>query len=53
MGPGLYIAMVAADIRMGPLFRATLPFLVAVLVCLVLIAVFPAMSTWLPNLTLG
>ncbi|MCX7669879.1 MAG: TRAP transporter large permease, partial [Anaerolineae bacterium] len=35
VGPGLYIAMVAADIRMGALFRATVPFLTAVLICLV------------------
>lgn len=53
VGPGLYIAMVAADIRMGPLFRATLPFLAAVLGCIVLIAAVPALSTWLPKLTLG
>ena len=53
VGPGLYIAMVAADIRMGPLFRATVPFLVAVLLCIVLIAAVPALSTWLPGLTLG
>lgn len=53
VGPGLYIAMVAADIRMGALFRATLPFLAAVLLCLALIAAVPALSTWLPRLTLG
>jgi tripartite ATP-independent transporter DctM subunit len=53
VGPGLYIAMVGADIRMGPLFRATVPFLAAVLACLVLIAAVPALSTWLPALTLG
>jgi tripartite ATP-independent transporter DctM subunit len=53
VGPGLYIAMVAADIRMGALFRATVPFLAAVLACVVLIAAVPALSTWLPKLTLG
>jgi TRAP-type C4-dicarboxylate transport system permease large subunit len=45
----LYIAMVQADIRMGPLFRATVPFLVAVAVALVMIAAFPWLSTWLPG----
>ncbi|MBV5347645.1 TRAP transporter large permease, partial [bacterium] len=50
VGPGLYIAMVQADIRMGPLFKATLPFLAAVLLVLVLIAAVPALSTWLPAL---
>lgn len=53
VGPGLYIAMVAADIRMWPLFKATVPFLAAVLVCLILIALLPALSTWLPALALG
>lgn len=53
VGPGLYIAMVAADIRMGPLFKATLPFLAAVLACLVLIAAVPVLSTWLPKITIG
>jgi tripartite ATP-independent transporter DctM subunit len=50
VGPGLYIAMVAADVRMGALFRATVPFLTAVLACLVLIAAIPSLSTWLPKL---
>lgn len=53
VGPGLYIAMVAADIRMGPLFKATVPFLLMVLACLIFIAAVPALSTWLPSLTMG
>lgn len=53
VGPGLYIAMVQADLRMGPLFKATLPFLLAVLAALVLIAAVPALSTWLPAVTAG
>jgi len=42
--------MVQADIRMGPLFKATVPFLLVVLLVLVLIAAVPEISTWLPNL---
>ena len=53
VGPGLYIAMVQADIRMGPLFRATIPFLAAVMAVLVLIAAVPEISTWLPALMTG
>ncbi|MDP3844242.1 MAG: TRAP transporter large permease [Oxalobacteraceae bacterium] len=53
VGPGLYIAMIQADIRMGPLFRATVPFLIAVMLVLVLIAGVPAISTWLPALLTG
>jgi TRAP-type C4-dicarboxylate transport system permease large subunit len=51
-GPGLYIAMMQADIRMAALFRATIPFLLMVLAVLVLIAAVPALSTWLPGMTL-
>ncbi len=50
VGPGLFIAMVQADLRMGPLFKATSTFLLAVIACLVIVAAFPAISTWLPNL---
>ncbi len=50
VGPGLYIAMVQADIRMGALFKATIPFLIAVLAVLILIAAVPQLSTWLPAL---
>ncbi len=51
VGPGLYIAMVQAQIRMGPLFKATVPFLAAVLAVLVLVAAVPELSTWLPSVT--
>ena len=51
VGPGLYIAMVQADLRMTPLFRATIPFLV--MLVLVPIAAVPALSTWLPAVTAG
>ena len=50
-GPGLYIAMVQADIRMGPLFRATIAFLLMVMLVLALVAAVPALSTWLPSVT--
>ena len=53
VGPGLYIAIVQADIRMWPLFRATAPFLAAVMLVLVLIAAVPGISTWLPAVTNG
>jgi tripartite ATP-independent transporter DctM subunit len=51
VGPGLYIAMVQAQIRMGPLFKATVPFLAAVMAVLVLVAAVPELSTWLPSVS--
>ena len=51
VGPGLYIAMVQANLRMGALFRATTPFLLAVLAMMVVIIAVPELSTWLPSLS--
>lgn len=53
VGPGLYIAMVQADIRMGALFAMTIPFLAAVMLVLVAIAAVPEISTWLPAMMTG
>lgn len=52
VGPGLFIAMTTAKLQMMPLFRAILPFLFAMLLCMLLIAFFPALSLWLPHLLL-
>lgn len=52
VGPGLFIAMAAADVKMMPLFRAVLPFLAAMLVCMLMIALVPELSVWLPKMLL-
>lgn len=52
-GSDLASGGVTADIRMGPLFKATVPFLLAVLACLIVIEAEPALSTWLPSLTMA
>lgn len=52
VGPGLFIAMSSAQLKMMPLFRAVIPFLVAMMVCMLLIAFIPELSLWLPNLLL-
>lgn len=52
VGPGLFIAMAAADVKMMPLFRAVLPFLAAMLVCMLVIALVPELSVWLPKMLL-
>lgn len=51
VGPGLYIAMAVADLPMMRLFRAMMPFLIAMLISMIIIAAVPALSTWLPTLT--
>ncbi len=52
VGPGLYIAMVSADLKMMPLFKAMIPFLMAMAVSMLLIAFIPELSLWLPSVLL-
>lgn len=52
VGPGLFIAMSVAKLKMAPLFKAVIPFLSAMMVCMVLIAAIPELSLWLPKLFL-
>ncbi|WP_027854898.1 TRAP transporter large permease [Marinobacterium litorale] len=49
VGPGLYIAMTAANLPMGRLFKAMLPFLATMLLSMLIIALIPAISLWLPG----
>lgn len=50
VGPGLYLMMLQTELRMGRLFLGTLPFLLATIAVLVLVAALPQLSTWLPSL---
>ncbi|SEG59547.1 TRAP transporter large permease [Marinobacterium lutimaris] len=50
VGPGLYIAMTAANLPMGRLFIAMLPFLATMLISMLIIALIPQISLWLPSL---
>lgn len=50
VGPGLYIAMTAANLPMGRLFKAMLPFLASMLISMLIIALIPDISLWLPSL---
>ncbi len=53
MGIGLFVAARVAGIPVEMVLRATIPFLVPLLVSLVIITVFPQLSLWLPNLVFG
>lgn len=48
VGPGLFVVMGQTNVKMGALVKTLVPFLVAVIVALVLIAAVPEISTWLP-----
>jgi TRAP-type C4-dicarboxylate transport system permease large subunit len=49
VGVVLFVVMRVGNIRMIPLLRALVPFLVAELVAVVILCLVPDISTWLPN----
>ena len=49
-GVVLFILMKIGDVKMGPLVRAILPFVLAELAVIVLLVLFPPLTTWLPDL---
>lgn len=53
MGVGLFVVSGVSGIRLETLIRATIPFLLPLVVVLVLLILVPGFVTWLPNLLLG
>jgi tripartite ATP-independent transporter DctM subunit len=53
VGVVLYVTAKVANISFERVTRATLPFLVPLLVVLAMVTLWPPLSTWLPNLVLG
>ena len=53
MGIGLFVASRVAGIPVETVLRATIPFLVPLLVSLLVITIFPELSLWLPDLVMG
>lgn len=51
VGPGLYIAMIQAEIPLKEIFYWILPFLAALFSAMALINAFPIISTWLPGIS--
>ncbi|MEO7241948.1 MAG: TRAP transporter large permease [Variovorax sp.] len=52
MGVGLFILMAIARVEFLPLVKATIPFLLVLLVALALLTFVPQISLWLPDLVL-
>jgi tripartite ATP-independent transporter DctM subunit len=52
MGIGLFILMAIAKVEFAPLVRATLPFIVALMIALLLLTFVPSITLWLPDLLL-
>ncbi|WP_099303137.1 TRAP transporter large permease [Bacillus sp. Marseille-P3800] len=54
LGISVYIISgVAKDIPIQKIFRAMVPMIIAMLVCVVLLVMFPQLATWLPELMRG
>lgn len=53
MGVGLFVVSGVSGIKFETLAKATLPFLVPLMVVLILLIIFPSLVTWLPNMILG
>jgi TRAP-type C4-dicarboxylate transport system permease large subunit len=53
LGIALYIMMDVSHLSFERLSRAAIPFLIPLMVVLIILAYFPAISLWLPNLIMG
>lgn len=53
VGNCLNVCAIVSGLKIGTIFRAALPFLLANVVTLALIALFPQLVLWLPNLLMG
>lgn len=53
MGVALFVVSKVADIPFGVLARGILPLLIPLIVVLVLITIFPALVTFIPDQMLG
>jgi tripartite ATP-independent transporter DctM subunit len=49
VGPGLYVAMMEAEVSLKELLKWITPFIVAVLISMIFINVFPSISIYLPK----
>jgi len=50
VGLNLYVIMGIAKAEIGPVLRGVIPFFIIMMVGLILFAIFPGISTWLPSI---
>lgn len=54
VGLNLYVINgIAPDISLGEILKGSLPFVLCMVLAIVLLALFPGIATWLPNLLMG
>jgi len=44
---------IAPDIPLKTILKASMPFVVCMVLAIVILSVFPGVATWLPNLLMG
>jgi TRAP-type C4-dicarboxylate transport system permease large subunit len=47
------VAGVVKDVPLPTIFKGVFPFVVAIFICILIVALFPQLSLWLPNLIFG
>lgn len=52
-GISLFVMKEVAGVTLGAMYRSTVPFVIALFVCLLLIVLFPSLATYLPTLMNG
>ena len=52
-GISLFVMKEVAGVTLGTMYRAAVPFVIALFVCLLLIVLFPPLATYLPTLMNG
>lgn len=54
VGMNVYVvAGVVKDVPLPTIFKGVFPFIVAIFICILIVALFPQLSLWLPNLIFG
>ena len=47
-GINLFVMKGLADVPLSVMYRSSVPFVVALMLCIIVVLAFPAMATWLP-----
>jgi TRAP-type C4-dicarboxylate transport system permease large subunit len=54
VGLNLYvISAIAPDITLGQILRGSLPYVLLMMLAIIILCIFPAIATWLPDAMMG
>ena len=49
-GINLFVMKEVAGVSLGTMYKSSIPFVLALFLCLALVILFPPLSTWLPSM---